>query len=383
MTALSVDAILAEARARAGADRFDSMSFMEGLEILVGDINRSRIVTDSGREGLRKIFTGLLWNRLRVSQWLEEHPETLAAPVPAPVIVIGAPRTGTTLVNHLLGADPARRSLLKWEIRDSVPPPRAGELHSDPRCLAMQARDAARPIAERGSSKQHHEAADGPSECTFLHAQDFKSQFLEALLPVPEYSRWILSCDMVSTYQYQRKVLQLLQTHTGGTWNLKMPSHALHIDALLQVFPDARIVWTHRNPLTALASLCSTVAATQSSFCATIDRDYIGRTYAPQLAAHLDRPLAARASGWDANFHDVDYGELVADPIGVMRALYARFGDPFTAEAETGMRSWLADNPQHKQGKHRYALDEYGLTEADARSLFGPYYERFPAMAYG
>ena len=116
MTALSVDAILAEARARAGTELFDSLSFMEGLEILVGDINRSRLVTDSGREGLRKIFTGLLWNRLRVSQWLEEHPETLDAPVPAPVIVIGAPRTGTTLVNHLLGADPARRAF-----RDAPP----------------------------------------------------------------------------------------------------------------------------------------------------------------------------------------------------------------------------------------------------------------------
>jgi hypothetical protein len=381
VTSLLVDGILAAAAERAGTGSYDSMTFMQGLRILVDDVNRSSAVTESGREGLRKIYVGLLVNRLRVARWLREHPETMAAPVPRPVFVIGAPRTGTTLVNHLLGADPARRSLLKWEIRDSVPPPAAGALHSDPRCLAMKAKDAARPLAQRGSSKQHHEVADAPSECTFLQAQDFKSQFLEALLPVPAYSEWIMSCDMTSAYAYQKKVLQLLQTHNGGIWNLKMPSHALHIEALLKVFPDARIVWTHRDPLTALGSLCSTVAATQASFCTEVDRFYIGRTYAPQLAAHLDRPLAAREAGREPSFNDIDYEAVVADPLGEMRRLYTKLGDPFTAEAEAGMRAWLADNPQHKHGRHDYSLDQYGLTEGGARALFGRYYTRFPEGA--
>lgn len=378
MAALEVDAILAAAAARAGTGVYDSSSFMEGLQILVEDVNRSRVVTGSGREGLQKIFIGLLVNRLRVASWLRDHPATLDQPVRRPVFVIGAPRTGTTLVNHLLGADPARRSLLKWEIRDSVPPPKADALRSDPRCLAMKAKDEARPAARKGSTKQHYEAADGPSECTFLQAQDFKSQFLEALLPVPAYSRWIMCCDMTSAYSYQRKVLQLLQTHTGGVWNLKMPSHALHIEGLLAVFPDARIVWTHRDPLTALGSLCSTVAATQSSFCREVDRDYIGSIYAPQFAAHLDRPLAARDDGREDCFHDIDYDRLVADPIGEMCRLYEKLGDEFTPDTEAAMAAWLADNPQHKHGKHSYTLEQYGLSEASVRPLFDRYHARFP-----
>jgi Sulfotransferase family len=375
---LDTATLLEAARARAGIAEFDNESFVEGLDILVADVNRSTLLSDGGRDGLRKIFIQLLVNRLRVAHYLREHPDTLAQPVPRPVFVIGAPRTGTTLVNHLLGADPARRSLLKWEIRNSVPPPGKGALRTDPRCLAMKAKDAARPEALRGSTKQHFEAADGPSECTFLHAQDFKSQFLEALLPVPAYSRWIMSCDMTSAYTYQKKVLQLLQTHTGGIWNLKMPSHALHIDALLRVFPDARIVWTHRDPLTALGSLCSTVAATQSSFCTSVDTDYIGRVYAAQLAAHLDRPLAARDAARGDSFHDLDYAAVTADPIGEMRRLYVALGDPFTAEAEAGMRAWLHENPQHRLGKHSYTLAQYGLTEAGVRPLFAHYYARFP-----
>ena len=378
MKELEVGSILSAASERAQADEYDSLSFIEGLQILVEEVNLSAAVTERGREGLRKIFIQLLVNRLRVARWLHDHPETLTVPVPHPVFVIGAPRTGTTLVNHLLGADPVRRSLLKWEIRNSVPPPRAGELRTDPRCLAMLAKDEARPTAERGSTRQHYEVADGPSECTFLQAQDFKSQFLEALFPTPTYARWILSCDMSSAYIYQRKVLQLLQTNTGGIWNLKMPSHALHIEALLKIFPDARIVWTHRDPLTALGSLCSTIAATQSSFCRLVDREYIGRTYAPQLAAHLDRPLTARDSGGESSFHDVDYVAVTADPIGEMRKLYDSLGDPFTPEAEAGMLAWLSENPQHKLGRHSYTLEQYGLNEGDVRPLFSRYYARFP-----
>jgi hypothetical protein len=375
---LDADEIVQAACDRAALQTFDNMSFREGLDIIVADVNSSPLLSDSGREGVRKIFVQLLVNRLRVADYLRTHPETLQQPVPRPVFVIGAPRTGTTLVNHLLGADPARRSLLKWEIRDSVPPPQAGMLHTDPRCLAMMAKDAARPEAQRGSTKQHYEAADGPSECTFLHAQDFKSQFLEALLPVPDYSRWIMACDMTSAYAYQKSVLQLLQTHNGGIWNLKMPSHALHIDALLKVFPDARVIWTHRDPLTALGSLCSTIAATQGSFCAEVARDYIGQVYAAQLAAHLDRPLIARDAGREQSFYDIDYNAITTDPIGEMKRLYAKIGDVFTPQAEAGMRAWLADNPQHRQGKHSYTLAQYGLTEAQVRPLFERYYGRFP-----
>jgi hypothetical protein len=380
MLPLELSSLIASASDRAGSDRFDSFSFMEGLQILIEDVNRSTVVTPSGLDGIRKIFIQLLVNRLRVAAWLSDHPQTLANDVPRPVFVIGAPRTGTTLVNHLLAADPKRRSLLKWEIRNSVPPPKPNELRTDPRCLAMKAKDAARPEAQRGSTSQHFEAADGPSECTFLHAQDFKSQFLEALLPVPAYSRWIINCDMTSAYIYQRKVLQLLQTHTGGVWNLKMPSHALHIEDLLKVFPDARIIWTHRDPLTALGSLCSTIAATQAAFCAEVDRAYIGELYASQVAAHLSRPLGAR-QGQEAAFYDLDYVAVTADPIGQMRSLYEKLGDTFTAEAEAGMRRWLAENPQHKLGRHEYALEQYGVTEARARSLFQAYYARFPEGA--
>lgn len=372
---MNSNSIIEKARTRVGIEQFDSESFREGLDILVSDINASAFISENGLRGLEKILIGQLAARLKVSQYLREHPDLLDTPVPRPVFVLGAPRTGTTLLNNLLAADPARRSLLRWEIGDPVPPARPGELVTDPRCLARRAADAARPQAQRQSLKQHFEDADTPSECTILHGQDFKAQFLEALSPVPRYSEWILRTDMTSAYRYQKRVLQILQSTNGGTWNLKMPSHALHIEALLDVFPDARIVVTHRDPYKSMGSLCSLIESVQSGFCKHVDRDLIGRTYSVQFCEHLNRPMAARARR--GRFHDIYYSALVDDPMAEIRGLYAWLGDELTPEAEEAMRAWLARNPQHRFGTHSYSLEKYGLSVDQVKPLLEPYLRRF------
>jgi hypothetical protein len=367
--------IIEAARKKGGIEQFDSESFREGLDIIVADANASTDLSENGRVGVGKIFVGLLVSRLRVAQYLREHPDLLETPVERPVFTLGAPRTGTTLLCNLLAADPARRSLLRWEISDLVPPAAPGELKTDPRCLRRKAIDEARPEAQGASLKLHFEEADGPAECTLLHGQDFKAQSIEALFPAPRYSQWILSCDMRSTYEYHRKVLQILQSTNPGRWNLKMPSHALHVKALLDVFPDAQLVWTHRDVFKAAGSFLSLLEAIQSGFCEKPDRAFIARTYPHQFAEHLLRPLEERKHR--GRFCDVQYAELVRDPIPLMRRLYDWLGDPFTAEAEAGMRAWLAENPQGRFGQHRYSLEQYGLTVDDLKPMLAPYLEQF------
>lgn len=367
--------IIEKARSKTGIGEFDSLSFREGLDIIVADANESRDLSDSGRIGIEKIFVGLLASRLRVSQYLRDHPAVLGSPVERPVFTLGAPRTGTTLMCNLLAADPARRSLLRWEISDLVPPAAPGALKSDPRCLKRMKIEEERPQSRSASLKLHYEQADGPAECTILHGQDFKAQSIEALFPAPRYSEWILACDMRSTYEYHRKVLQILQSTNPGRWNLKMPSHALHIKALLDVFPDARLIWTHRDVFKAAGSFLSLIEAIQSGFCVTPDRAFISRTYPRQFAEHLLRPLAERRKR--GRFYDQHYAELVRDPIAQMRALYDWLGDPFTPKAEAGMRAWLEENPQGRFGAHRYSLETYGLRVDDLKPMLAPYLDQF------
>ncbi len=367
--------IIEKARAKAGIAQFDAESFREGLEIIVADANDSKDLSPGGRIGIEKIFVGLLASRLKVAQYLREHPALLDSPVERPVFTLGAPRTGTTLMCNLLSADPARRSLLRWEISDLVPPAAPGEIRTDPRCLRRMKIDAERPEAQSASLKLHYEQADGPAECTLLHGQDFKAQSIEALFPAPRYSEWILTCDMRSTYEYHKKVLQILQSTNPGRWNLKMPSHALHIKGLLDVFPDAQLIWTHRDVFKAAGSFFSLIEAIQSGFCEVPDRAFVGRTYPRQFAEHLLRPLAERAKR--GSFYDQPYSDLVRDPIAQMGRLYDWLGDPFTPEAEAGMRAWLAENPQGRFGTHRYSLEQYGLTVDDLKPMLAPYLEQF------
>jgi hypothetical protein len=326
-----------------------------------------------GRGALAEIWISALANRLRIDDYHRRHPDLASTPVERPLFVLGMPRTGTTMASALLGADPARRSLLKWEIADSVPPADRDSLRTDPRCLAMKAADEAAIAADPRDAALHNEAADGPSECTFLHAQDFRSCMLEALSPVPTYSLWLLhEADLGPTYRFQKRALQVLQSRTGGIWSLKMPSHALFIRRLIEVFPDARIVWLHRDPYTAISSLCSLVENAQTKLNHTVSRDYLRENYVPQMAEHLRRPMAldAERPGLIRHLH---YDRLVADPIAAMRDIYAELGDAFTPETEAGMRAWLADNPQGKFGPHIHRLADYGLSVEALESSFGDY----------
>ena len=255
MRSLAPSDVIAAARKATGLHHFDSDSFREGLDILAYDLNRSRHVTEIGLDRLQGLYVANLANRLRVADHLRRHPEVASVPVARPIFILGMPRTGTTLLSYLLDQDPAIRSLLKWEVMQSAPPASPGETRTDPRCLGQMRTEAAWFAADPGMAARHYEAADGPSECTFLQAQDFKSAMLESLSPVPTYGDWLLVCDMTSAYAYQKKVLQVLQSSNAGRWTLKMPSHALFIRTLLKVFPDAQVVWTHRDPYAAMASV--------------------------------------------------------------------------------------------------------------------------------
>ena len=383
---LNADQLVDNSLKETGLDDFGGDSYREGLDVLVRDYNAGLAkgwMNRQGRDMCARDSQHYLTRRLLVTDYLKRHADLTAAPIEKPVFVMGIPRTGTTLLSNLLAADPARRSPLSWEIDEPVPPAKAGALTTDPRALARLEQE--RKILEMapGVAKYYRGSAIYPNECVFFLAHDFKTLMIESKGRLPEYREFIFGCDMTSAYSYHRKFLQTLQAHNHGVWNLKMPSHALHLDALMHEYPDARLIWTHRDPLTATGSFCSLIRFAFSLSTDEPPLDWIAENCVWQAQQHAGRIMDFRDRYGEDRVIDVHYADLVNDPIAAMKALYAALGDDFTVAANAGMQAWLDDNPQNKFGRHEYRLHEFGLEANRVRSVFDRYLSRYEVATEG
>jgi hypothetical protein len=376
--------LIERARAETGLEHFDDESFREGLDLYLSDYNTNER-TDECNERNADYVVKALSDRLRIEDALRQRPELLERPVERPVFVFGVPRTGTTLLSNLLAADPARRSALTWEIEHPVPPPTTATLHTDPRCFAMLEHEKAMQAAHPEMFKFYRNSAVYPNECIFWMIHDFKTMLWESRGKLPNYRDWIYSADvdMEPTYRYHKKFLQLHQADAPGIWNLKLPSHSLWLDTLLKVYPDARLVWTHRDPITATSSFCSLQRLSHTNSLGHANLEWIGENYAWQTAEHARRVMATREHIGHHRIIDVHYADVLRAPIAAMRQLYAALGDDFTPEAEASIRAWLDANPQGKFGRHEYKLAEFGLTAEQVRANFADYLDAYEVEPEG
>ncbi len=374
---MEIATILRAARERAGVDHPLDAHTLEGLETFVASVNREAGLSGAGEQGLSGLITAALTNRLRVEDYLLQHPELTERPVEKPMFVFGLPRTGTTLTINLLNEDPARRCLLHWEVLNSVPPPGAGELHTDPRCLETQARIDRTLQQSPESAAIHHEDADSPTECQLSMVQTMCSQVLEAIVHVPGYRRWFLDTRYLPAFRYHKRLLQLLQANTSGRWTLKNPWHPLFLEDLTAVYPDARLVMNHRDPVDMMGSACSLIHHVRSRYTDSPDKAMIAETLLDTFDTMIARTLDYRAKHGEDAIYDLHYDALMADPVGEMKKLYEHFDEPFTEQAEQAMRAFQANNPKGKHGRHTYSLEEYGLTKDQVREHFREYCEQF------
>jgi hypothetical protein len=384
---LVADALIEQAVRATGLSDLGGGSYREGLDILVDDLNAGAAKGWHNEAGIGRAAHDIvhyLNGRLKVEDYLKRNPELLDRPVARPVFVMGVPRTGTTLMSNLLAADPARRSPLTWEIDDPVPPVASPDLlATDPRALARLEQEKAMLAANPDMGKYYRGSAIYPNECVFFMAHDFKTLMIESKGKLPGYKEFIFSCDMTSAYEYHKKFLQVLQHHAPGTWNVKKPSHALWLETIFKVYPDARVVWTHRDPFTATGSLCSFISLAHMGYMGKQDTEWLGENYSWQAAEHANRIMDFRDKYGEDKIIDVHYADLVSDPLGETRKLYARLGDEWTAEAEAGIQRWVDDNPQNKFGKHDYKLAQYGLSKERLEPMFERYLSRYDVAREG
>lgn len=377
---IDIDRLLEQAAESTGLDDFGDPSFREGMQRLYEAVAAEGDLNEAGW-GLLQHFAGqYLPNRLRVTDWHRRHPGLAAQPVAAPIFIVGPARTGTTALSHLLGADPGNRSIRQWEVNNSVPPPDARRFGEDPRFIASRSQ----PDKLEGLNPEfraiHYDPADAPVECVEIMGQHYTSIAYSCMFTIPRYDAWLLQCDMLPAYRYHRQVLQVLQSEWPGRWQLKSPHHCLAMEALHAVYPDARFIVTHRNPITSTASACSLADQLSGTFSNSRRTEQIAQHWPPIIAAMVYGVMDFRERHPDIPFFDVYYDDLVRDPMAVVGNIYDFFGIALGAEAERQMRVHAGNEKQHKHGRHEYSLEQVGLRQGELEERFARYFDHFPKV---
>jgi hypothetical protein len=375
---LDEEGLLAAACKRTGLQDYGPPTFHEGLRVLLASLSGEARLTTIGRVAARRRLLALLETRLRLIEYRKQHPAARVQAILKPIFVLGLPRTGTTVLYGMLAANPALRSPASWEVARPFPPPHPDERDADPRIAATEKEfDQFRRLAP-GIDAIHPLGATLPQECLALQAPEFASYEYPTTFPVPGYWSWLRRQDLLHAYEFERWFLQHLQVHDPDvTWLLKTPGHLMWLDSLLAVFPDARLVHTHRNPTEVLASVSSLMFTLRSAMSDAVDPVTVGREQFEAWRWGLARAMAVRDTLADGRVVDVHYRDTVEDPVGTVHRIYEQFDLPLTADVEAGVRRYLNDNPRDKHGTHRYTLGDFGLSAGEVNEAFAGYRARF------
>lgn len=347
-----------------GLSEFGADDFGDGLGVLAESLSRDAGLTEKGERAARAIVRGALTARLMSEAGFAAFPEQNE--ITRPVFVTGLPRTGTTYLHRLLAADPLAQGLELWLAAAPQPRPPREEWDAN---LAytfvmkgLEKHHAARP----SFSGVHDMGAGQVEECWQLLRQSMRSVSFECLFHLPGYSSWLADVDWAPAYRRHKRNLQLIGYGDSRRWVLKNPSHIFALDALLAVYPDALVVVTHRDPAVALASMCSLAAQASAGWSAAFQGAAIGADQLATWARGWRSFTAARQRYPAGTFYDVDYDQLVADPLSVVAGVYWAAGFALTEPALDAMRSLAApaDGAAGAGSGHRYSLADFGLTTA-------------------
>jgi hypothetical protein len=373
---LDPDNILRAAARAARSDQFGDESFREALPLFLDAISREADLTWLGRVMCRQSLLGFLQNRLSVYRYRAAHPEIVGVPIERPVFIVGLPRTGTTILHNLLAQDPANRAPLAWEVQFPDPPPQTATFHTDPRIDKARTHFGHMDTMAPSLASIHEIGAELSQECMPILAQTMLGPQLSMIFNVPSYQAWVDTQSHAPAYTYHRHFLEHLQSkHMRDRWVLKSPVHLRSLDALLAEYPDAHIIFTHRDPAKTIPSLASLYYVIRGLGSDSVDPRALGRQQSTWWADSLDEAIAVRAKHRDKadQFIDVQFEEVVADPVAVLGRAYERFDIPWSADVEGRMRTFLADNPREKHGVHRYEMADFGLDLDQIRARFEGY----------
>ncbi|MCU1373297.1 MAG: hypothetical protein JWO68_583 [Actinomycetia bacterium] len=371
------DAVLGEALALDGTDEgmaaFGDDRFLEPLDVLLPALEDEAELTVLGRWLTRRFLQRLLVGRIQQERYVRSDPGVVDEVIDAPVFVAGAPRTGTTILHALLVEDPSLRAPLGWELLRPLPPPDGRE---DGRVDLAEAELRMLARVTPSMDAIHEYGARNAKECLSAMSFELQSEEFTARYHVPSYVAWLQASDMTPAYERHRLVLQLLQRRTGpARWVLKSPVHLHSLPTLLAVYPDARLAFTHRDPMAVLASATSLVTNLRWVHSDHADFAEVGRYHVDLFTRSLDRlvdqPLPA------GRFHHGHYADFLERPLPTVRATYDALGLEWSDQLERRMAAHLEARPQGRHGEHHYAFDDLGLDRPAVAAGLARYVEHF------
>lgn len=368
--------LLEEARENTQLADFGPGDFRPALDALLRTYD-THVADEGGRKKAYRRVVGLLATRLRVAEALRKHPEIAERPIKSPMVLTGMPRSGTSALFNLLGADPAARALLLWETQFPDPMEGLEPGASDPRHDAIEAYYKQNRNENPEFTKMHFSSADTPEECVLLHAYTLSGVHIGWEVMLEPYGSWYQKQDLREMYSYYRLLLQMLDwQRPGDRWLLKAPAHMWAIESLIDTFPDVSIVWSHRNPAACTASICSMTHMLMQDQ-APMSKQELGPIVMDFYATSLERGLAVRDQCDPARFIDVNHDSFVDDSMGVVGQIYQHFELDLDEAARSAMDAHIEANPKGQHGKHEYQLDDWGLTPEQIEARFAPYIDRF------
>jgi hypothetical protein len=371
---LRADELLESALKRGKRRDFADRSFIRGFEHLLRACNEEADLSAFGARALRMDILRCLRNVLLFDEHEAACPSILERPIRAPVFITGMPRSGTTFLHRLILQDPATIAPRLFQL--VYPYASQASLGATllKRWVSLQL-TLFRLIAPELNAL-HPVTVDSPEECTDITAHVFQSLRFDAMYRVPSYNSWLERSGFLPAYRFHRRFLQHLDAQLPARrWILKSPDHVFALDDIRRVYPDARLVLVHRDPVRVLGSVAKLTEVLRRPFARSVDRIAIGREVS---ASWLDgaRRMSELSQQGGAALH-LNYRQIVAYPLDAVRAVYQHCDLVLTPEAEARMRSWLRTGPNVRRPWRDYKLIEFGLDPQLLRERFAAYTDTF------
>ena len=383
---LDENQLLDEARRKTGLSDFGDERFLEPLRILLHSTNTEASLTPVGRFLAKANIQRLLNHRLWAQDLFKRHPEILARELPDPVVIVGPARSGTTRLHRLLAADERFLHLESWESVYPVPHPECFEARDkgeqDPRIAALDQGLKAVLYMSPQIAAVHPLGTHEVEEEIGLLQHGFSTQLFEVINILPSFNEWLMTHNQNAAYELMVDYLKLIswwrKDPEDKPWLLKSPQHLQDLDALLHVFPGARLLCPHRDPVKVTGSCCSMAWNSLVRDNPEVTPEWVGQEWLTKLERMLHKNLSERDTLISPDRqYDVLYADITANWQQSMAGIYNFLGMPFTEQARMGMLQWLDSNAQHKHGAHKYTLAQFGLTAESVEEKLAFYRERF------
>ena len=380
MSQISIDNVIAQALEGAQVAKPDLNPFRANLELLIDAINAEADVHPAAVPRIESHLAEPLRNRLEVSDWVRRFPEIHQERIESPLFLTGLPRSGTTYFQYLFDPEPSMRMLRYWEGKRPCPPPGFAPDTVEARikeCAEEKAQSKSDELSAK-IAQIHLSDADGPEECFKILDQTFIDLGKCFSFRIPTYfERCLSAADMKAVYEHHKLVLQLLQWRgQHRRWVLKWPCHLVALEDILTVYPDAKFIVTHRDPMQALASNASLTEMLRRDSSQHVENVEIGQQMLEMLQIYLERLVAFDDAHGDRIAH-VHYQVAVEQPeLAVAQAL-EKLGMKMEPSFTEAIIAWRRDNPPGKRGTHSYALENYGLDVKEVAKQFAFYIDRF------